>query len=95
MEIPLTNGFYFYVLRCADNTLYGGYTINLINRVERHNKGQGAKYTKARRPVQLIYFELFDNQHDAMSAEYQFKQRTRSSKIKFLKKNGISLTNLK
>ena len=49
MEIPLTNGFYFYVLCCADNTLYGGYTINLINRVERHNKGQGAKYTKARK----------------------------------------------
>jgi putative endonuclease len=92
MEIPVTDGYYFYVLLCADNTFYGGYTVNLLNRVVRHNEGTGAKYTKARRPVQLIYYETFDNQHDAMSAEYFFKKRTRASKIKYLKSNGVSLT---
>lgn len=93
MEIPLTNGFYFYVLLCADQTLYGGYTINLINRVVKHNLGQGAKYTKVkkRRPVKLIYFESFDNQHDAMSAEYHFKKQTRIDKLNYLKNNGVLL----
>jgi putative endonuclease len=94
MEIPLTKGFYFYVLLCKDNTLYGGYTVNLIQRVDTHNKGRGAKYTKARRPVQLIYFESFDNQHDAMVAEFNFKQHTRSDKIKYLKNNGVSIRSL-
>lgn len=96
MEIPVTDGFYFYVLLCADQTLYGGYTVNLINRVVKHNQGQGAKYTRVRkrRPVELIYFESFENQHDAMSAEYYFKKQSRTNKIKYLKNNGLLLTNL-
>ncbi|GEP20320.1 GIY-YIG nuclease family protein [Pediococcus argentinicus] len=91
MEIPVKDGFYFYVLKCADNTLYGGYTTNLINRVTTHNAGKGAKYTKPerRRPVQLLYFESFESQHDAMHAEYSFKHQTRQKKLKYLKENDV------
>jgi putative endonuclease len=50
---------YFYVLLCADQSLYAGYTNNLDKRIKAHNAGQGAKYTKARRPVELVYSETF------------------------------------
>lgn len=94
MEAPSENGFYFYVLWCADQTLYTGYTVNLKQRVARHNSGQGAKYTRVpkRRPVQLLYYESFENQHDAMSAEYFFKKQSRKEKLKYLKNNGVIVT---
>ncbi|MDB8858637.1 GIY-YIG nuclease family protein [Pediococcus acidilactici] len=94
MEAPSENGFYFYVLWCADQTLYTGYTVNLKQRVTRHNSGQGAKYTRVpkRRPVQLLYYESFENQHDAMSAEYFFKKQSRKEKLKYLKNNGVIVT---
>lgn len=93
MEIPIKNGFYFYVLLCHDGSFYGGYTVNLINRVTTHNAGNGAKYTKplSRRPVQLLYFEQFKNQHDALSAEYKFKHQSRQKKIEFLKLKNVSI----
>ena len=53
--------YYIYVLRCSDGTLYTGYTNNLENRLELHNKGKGAKYTRGRTPVELIYFEEFED----------------------------------
>ncbi|GFH41329.1 GIY-YIG nuclease family protein [Pseudolactococcus insecticola] len=82
---------YFYVLLCADNTLYGGYTNDLDKRLAAHNAGQGAKYTKARRPVEMIYTEAFADKSTAMKREYWFKEtlKTRPKKLKFLKENGI------
>lgn len=71
---------YAYMLRCADDTIYSGYTNNLEKRVETHNEGKGAKYTKTRRPVKLVYFETFESKKDAMKREYQFKHLTRKQK---------------
>ena len=51
---------YTYILRCKDNTLYTGWTNNLEKRIEMHNSGKGAKYTKARLPVELVYYEQFE-----------------------------------
>ncbi len=77
---------YFYVLKCRDGSLYGGYTNNLERRIRQHNEGKGAKYTKGRGPVTLLYHKMFDNKSDAMRAEYQFKKWPRAKKIEFLKK---------
>ena len=81
---------YFYVLYCRDKTLYGGYTNNLTKRIQTHNNGNGAKYTKpaTRRPVHAIYAERFADKGTAMSAEYRFKKLTRPQKIVYLKENG-------
>lgn len=71
---------YMYVLLCADGTLYTGYTTDVEHRVEVHNAGTGAKYTRSRRPVSLLASAQFDTQHEAMSAEYHFKRLCRTQK---------------
>ena len=76
---------YVYIVRCSDQTLYTGWTNHLEKRIEAHNAGKGAKYTKARRPVELVYFETFDNKGDALKREYQIKQLKRSEKEKLAK----------
>lgn len=72
---------YFYVLECCDNSLYAGYTTDITKRVATHNSGKGAKYTRAKRPVELVYFEAFDSKNVAMRAEAQFKKLTRKKKL--------------
>lgn len=72
---------YMYVVRCADDTLYTGYTTNLNKRIQTHNAGCGAKYTRARLPVELVYYETFPTKQAAMKAEYAFKQKTRTQKL--------------
>ena len=79
------SNFYFYVLECADGTFYGGYAKDVEKRVEVHNAGKGAKYTRGRTPVKLIYHEGFETKNKAMSAEYQFKRLNRKEKEEFLK----------
>lgn len=76
---------YAYMLRCVDNTIYSGYTNNLQRRVEVHNSGKGAKYTKNRRPVKLVYFETFGTKSEAMRREYEFKHLTKSEKELLIK----------
>ncbi|MGT2958063.1 hypothetical protein A9Q68_00740 [Streptococcus bovimastitidis] len=79
---------YMYVLECADGTLYTGYTTDLENRLKKHNAGKGAKYTRARLPVNLIYSESFPNKQEAMSAEALFKKRkTRQQKLDYIKEH--------
>ena len=77
---------YTYILRCSDNTLYTGWTNNLEKRIKDHNEGNGAKYTKARRPVELIYFETFETKEEAMKREYAIKQLSRSQKENLITK---------
>lgn len=77
---------YVYILRCADGTLYTGWTNDLDKRVETHNKGKGAKYTRARLPVELVYFETFSTPREAQSREYQVKRLTRAQKMALLRK---------
>ena len=69
---------YVYIVRCRDQTLYTGWTNQLEKRIEAHNAGKGAKYTKARRPVELVYFETFEHKSEALKREYQIKQLKRS-----------------
>ncbi len=71
---------YTYILKCADNTLYCGWTNNLEKRLSAHNSGTASKYTGTRRPVELIYFEEFETKKEAMSREYHIKRMTRSQK---------------
>lgn len=71
---------YTYILKCSDSTLYTGWTNNLEKRIKDHNDGKGAKYTKARRPVELVYYEQFECKEDAMKREYAIKQLTRKQK---------------
>lgn len=79
---------FFYVLLCADNTFYGGYTTEPVRRLKEHNDGVGAKYTRirSRRPMKMIYTEQFATKSEAMRAEYAFKQLARHEKERFLKK---------
>lgn len=81
-----------YIVHCADNSLYTGYTNHLEQRMAAHNNGTGAKYTKYRRPIRLLYAQEFDTKSDALKAEYAFKQKTRAQKNAFLHQKGISIT---
>ena len=76
------NNNFVYILKCSDNTLYTGWTNDLNGRVHMHNAGNGAKYTKGRRPVQLMYFETFETKSQALKREYEIKQLCRSEKLK-------------
>ncbi|MDE8701666.1 GIY-YIG nuclease family protein [Adlercreutzia equolifaciens] len=69
-----------YVLECVDGSLYTGYAVDVHARLAVHNAGKGAKYTRARLPVSLLAYASFETKHDAMHAEYAFKQLTRDEK---------------
>ncbi len=75
---------YTYIVRCKDDTLYCGWTNNLEKRIANHNAGTGAKYTKHRRPVELVYFETHDTKEEAMRREYAIKQMNRQQKLKLI-----------
>lgn len=84
----MENNAYMYVVKCADGSLYTGYTTDLDRRIKAHNAGKGAKYTKSRLPVKLIYWERFDSKEGAMSAEYHFKKKkTRQQKLEYIKQH--------
>lgn len=71
---------YMYLLECADGSLYCGWTNHLEERVRAHNEGRGAKYTKSRRPVTLVYYEEFATKQEAMRREWAVKQLDRKKK---------------
>jgi len=71
---------YVYILRCADDTLYTGWTTDVQRRLEAHNSGKGAKYTRSRLPVELVYIEEFSDKTEAQKREYAIKQLTRVEK---------------
>lgn len=75
---------YTYIVECSDGTLYTGWTNNLEKRLEAHNSGKGAKYTKSRRPVKIVYKELFETKEEAMSREFAIKQLSRIEKLKLI-----------
>mgnify|MGYP001031977522 CR=1 FL=1 len=76
---------YTYIVKCADSTLYTGWTNDLDKRIKAHNSGKGAKYTKTRRPVKLVYYEEHETKNEAMSREYAIKQLTRKEKENLIK----------
>lgn len=80
---------YAYIVECSDGTLYTGYTNNLEKRLRAHNSGRGAKYTRARLPVRLVYFEEFDSKERAQSREWHIKQLSREEKLKLIKEKTL------
>ncbi len=75
---------YTYILKCADGSLYCGWTNDLEKRLSAHNAGTASKYTRTRRPVELAYFEQFETKQEAMSREYHIKRLTREEKLKLI-----------
>jgi len=82
---------YTYLLECADKTLYCGWTNDLKKRVETHNAGRGAKYTKSRRPVTLVYYEEFKTKEEAMKREAAIKRLPRKAKAALVRETGIEI----
>ena len=79
---------YTYILQCSDGTYYTGWTNDLEKRVAAHNDGTGSKYTRARRPVKLVYCEEFETKQEAMRREWEIKQMRRAEKQKLIDAAG-------
>ena len=75
---------FMYVVECCDKTWYTGYTTDIVRRIKTHNAKKGAKYTRVRVPVKLIYFEEFETKSEATRAESLFKKLTRSKKEEYI-----------
>lgn len=75
---------YTYMVKCRDGTLYTGWTNNLEKRLTDHNDGKGAKYTKSRRPVELVYYESYETKEEAMRREYAIKRMSRKEKLQLI-----------
>ena len=73
--------FYTYILECADGTLYCGYTDDIKKREAVHNSGKGAKYTRSRLPVRVVYSECFATKAEAMRREHEIKKLSRKDKL--------------
>ena len=71
---------YVYLLRCADNSLYCGWTTDPVRRLKEHNLGKGAKYTRSRLPAELVYCEEYEDRHEALSREWHLKRLSRKEK---------------
>ncbi|MBO4808053.1 MAG: GIY-YIG nuclease family protein [Lachnospiraceae bacterium] len=85
MATDKSDKWYIYILECADKTLYTGSTNDLDKRLEAHNSGNGAKYTKARLPVKLVYHEEFDDKKEAMKREWYIKHKlSRKQKMELI-----------
>ncbi len=79
---------YVYLLRCADGSLYCGWTTDLERRVRVHNSGKGAKYTRSRLPVELVYWETFEDRTQALSREWHLKRLSREEKLQLIRENS-------
>ena len=75
---------YIYILECADGTFYTGWTTDLERRIDEHNSGRGAKYTRGRRPVRLVHSEEYDTDSAAMRREKAIQKMTRREKLKLI-----------
>nr|WP_197678066.1 GIY-YIG nuclease family protein [Anaerococcus mediterraneensis] len=71
---------FVYMVRCVDNSLYTGYTTDLERRVKTHNEGKGAKYTRARLPVRLVYYKEVENMSEGLKLEAKLKKLSKKKK---------------
>lgn len=78
---------YVYILKCSDGTLYTGWTTDVQKRLEAHNSGKGAKYTRSRLPAELVYTEEYDDKIEAQKREYAIKQLSRLEKEALIDNN--------
>lgn len=80
-----------YMVACADGTLYTGWTNDVQSRVRAHNAGKGAKYTRSRLPVKLVYCEVLETKNEALARERALKALSRSQKMQLIEKNPVDL----
>lgn len=80
---------YTYMVECSDKSLYTGWTNDLEKRLQAHNAKKGAKYTKSRTPVNLVYYEAFATKQEAMRREYEIKHYTRKEKEALVQKRSV------
>jgi len=73
--------YYVYILKCCDETLYTGYSKDLDKRIQKHNEGKGAKYTRGRRPVKLLWSKKYSNISKALKEEYRIKKLSKEQKL--------------
>jgi len=85
---------YTYIVKCSDGSLYTGWTNDIEKRIAAHNAGKGAKYTKPRRPVELVYLEKFETKEEAMSREFAIKRLKRGEKEELISSRGINSRNI-
>ena len=71
--------FYVYILRCSDNSLYTGWTTNLKRRLKEHKEGKGAKYTRGRTPLDLVYYEICNSRSEAQKRECEIKNYSKTT----------------
>ena len=86
--IPSENGWFVYIVRCADGTLYTGITIDLDRRCEQHNAGTASRYTRSRLPVELAYQEIQSNRSVATKRELEIKALSRQEKEGLIRAEG-------
>lgn len=85
-------GNYTYIVECSDHTLYTGWTTDLTKRLNAHNSGTGAKYTRARRPVKLVYYEEYETKQEATRREYAIKQLSAAQKRRLIENGNMQNT---
>lgn len=90
----MSNKHYVYILKCSDNTYYTGYTNDVTRRIKLHNEGKGAKYTRGRTPVQLVYEEMYETKTEALKREYEIKQLRRTEKERLIAKKESRINNV-
>jgi putative endonuclease len=83
-----------YIVECADKTLYTGWTIDVEKRILAHNTKKGAKYTRNRLPVKLVYVESFPSKIEAQQREYAIKQLNRAEKLKLISAHNNKTANI-
>ena len=84
----MEDNWYVYILRCGDGTLYTGITTDVQRRLQMHRSGKGAKYTRGRQPLELVYTQACDDHSKALKREWQIKQMSRGEKEKIIKKES-------
>lgn len=89
MKTPEDTKHFVYMLRCADGTLYSGYSTDPNRRTAVHNNGSGAKYTRSRLPVELVYFESAETKSQALKREAALKKLTRVEKILLIEQSNV------
>lgn len=80
---------YVYIIKCGDNSLYTGWTNNLEKRFKNHCEGKGAKYTRGRGPLKLVYYEEYEDKILAMKRECAIKKLSRSEKLKLIERSFL------
>ncbi len=85
---------YTYIVECNDGTLYTGWTNRLEERMKSHNEGIGAKYTRPRLPVRLVYYEEYATKQEAMKREYAIKRLRRKDKLMLIEKQSVEMKSM-